>query len=393
MRILFVAPRFHTNQVEVIRSLVACGHNVWFHVATIGPVEDHSEIVPHLHRDSLASRLLIRLFGRGVNNFWYLPEPVSYWREFCTVAPDVAVIRWHNPIFCWLVGLYARLRGCRVVVYEQISPDLLAAVWSRGLMGWLRRARFQMRMRLLDAAWMTPLPGVAPLPSGGFFVPFAVPVAPVRPRPSSAVRLLEIGKFVPRKNHLTFIRAVAEIARDTPASATIVGECSTASHRESLEHARSAIEELGLQDRVSIQCNVPHGGMSAIYDRHDVFVLPASAEPAAISPLEAMGHGLPAVVTDECGTKGYIDEGVSGFICRSADVHSLTHAIKRAAYLSEDPATRDVIAGVAERRFSGDAFLKAFMAMLDHRFGLHGATTRAGMPMSVVASPKTRTPV
>jgi hypothetical protein len=61
--------------------------------------------------------------------------------------------------------------------------------------------------------------------------------------------------------------------------------------------------------------------------------------------------------------------------------------------LSEDPATRDVIAGVAERRFSGDAFLKAFMAMLDHRFGLHGATTRAGMPMSVVASPKTRTPV
>ena len=40
-----------------------------------------------------------------------------------------------------------------------------------------------------------------------------------------------------------------------------------------------------------------------------------------------------------------------------------------------------------------DAFLKAFMAMLDHRFGLHGATTRAGMPMSVVASPKTRTPV
>lgn len=392
MRILFVAPRFHTNQVDAIRSLVACGHQVWFHAATIGPVEDHSEVVPHVHTPSFVSHLLARCFGAGVNNLWYVPAPFTYWREFRTVAPDVAVVRWHNPMFCWLVGLYARLRGCRVVVYEQISPDLLAAVWSQGWMGWLRKARFQMRMRLLDAAWMTPLPGVAPLPPGGFFVPFAVPVTPGRPLPSPEVRLLEIGKFVPRKNHTTFIRAVAEIAHDIPISATIVGECSTASHRETMEEARSAIARLGLQDRVVIRCNVPHGDMSGIYDRHDVFVLPASAEPAAISPLEAMGHGLPAVVTEECGTKGYIDAGISGFTCRSGDVSALADAIRQAAYLSREPASRERIAGVAARRFSGDAFLRAFMTMLEQRFGLHGTIARTCGPMPVAAPVKTGTP-
>ena len=98
MRILFVAPRFHTNQVDAIRSLVACGHQVWFHAATIGPVEDHSEVVPHVHTPSFVSHLLARCFGTGVNNLWYVPAPVTYWREFRAVAPDVAVVRWHNPI-------------------------------------------------------------------------------------------------------------------------------------------------------------------------------------------------------------------------------------------------------------------------------------------------------
>ena len=367
MRILFIAPRFHTNQVEAIRALRGSGHEVWFHAATIGPVEDHGMLVPHVHPQAFASRLLSRLLGFGVNNTWYFPAPVSYWREIGRVAPDVAVIRWHNLLFCWLVGLYARLRGCRIVIYEQISPDLLAAVWARGFMGWLRKARFGLRMRLFDAAWMTPLPGDAPLPEGCFFVPFAVPVAASWPLPHPPFRLLDIGKFVPRKKHLAFVEAVAAVGRDAAVTATIVGECSTAAHRRTLDGVRQAIAERGLPN-VELRCNVPHADMHAIYQAHDIFVLPAAAEPAAVSPLEAMGHGLPVVVTEDCGSKGYVEEGVTGFVCRAGDAAAVAEAVRSAMHISGDPASRAQIARVAQRRFSGQAFLRAFATMLARRF-------------------------
>jgi glycosyltransferase involved in cell wall biosynthesis len=383
MRILFVAPRFHTNQVEAIRALVAAGHKVWFHAATIGPVEDHGPVVPHVHPQALASRLLTRLLGFGVNNRWYFPAPLSYWREFRRVAPDVAVVRWHNLLYCWLVGLYARLCGCRVVIYEQISPDLLAAVWSRGFMGKLRKVRFWLRTRLLKAAWMTPLPGTSPLPANGFFVPFAVPVAASFPPPADTPRLLEIGKFVPRKNHLAFVEAVAVVARDEAVSATIVGECSSAAHRHTLDGVRRAIDDRGLRN-VAIRCNVPHAGMEAIYGEHDVFVLPASLEPAAVSPLEALGRGLPVVVTDDCGTKGYVDEGVTGFVCRAGDVAALAGAIGRAMRLSREPESRSRIARIAQRRFSADAFLAAFGEMSERRFGIKIDSVReAGVDLAI----------
>jgi glycosyltransferase involved in cell wall biosynthesis len=369
MRILFVAPRFHTNQVEAIRALVAAGHKVWFHAATIGAVEDHGIVVPHVHPQAIASCLLTRLLGFGANNSWYCPAPLSYWREFRRVAPDVAVVRWHNLLFCWLVGLYARLCGCRVVIYEQITPDLLATVWSRGLMGRLRKARFGLRTQLLKAAWMTPLPGTAPLPADGFFVPFAVPMAASFRQPASIPRLLEIGKFVPNKNHLVFVAAVAEVARDAAVSATIVGECSTAAHRDTLDGVRRAIDNRGLQN-VEIRCNVPHAAMEAIYGNHDVFVLASTAEPGAFSPLEALGQGLPVVVTDECGTKGYIDEGITGVVCQARDVTALADAIRQAMRLSREPASPERIADIARRRFSADAFLSAFGEMLSRRFGI-----------------------
>jgi hypothetical protein len=70
MRILFVAPRYHTNQVEIVRTLLACGHQVWFHAATIGPTENHLAVVPHVHETAWFSRLATRFFGSGVNNSW-----------------------------------------------------------------------------------------------------------------------------------------------------------------------------------------------------------------------------------------------------------------------------------------------------------------------------------
>jgi glycosyltransferase involved in cell wall biosynthesis len=370
MRILFVAPRYHTNQVEIIRSLLAAGHQVWFHAATVGATENHLDVVPHVHKPSWFSKLATQFLGWGLNNSWYCPAPVSYWRLLRRISPEIMVIRWHNPLFSWLTGGFARLIGCRTIVYEQISPDLLAEVWADGWKGVLRRIRFRTRQRLLNAAWMTPLPGEARLPEGCYFVPFAVPVSE-HPRAASGVpRILEVGKFVPRKNHLRFVAAIREVANDTPLDATIVGEASTGPQRQLLETVASAVGDAGLEDFVSIRSNVAHGEMAALYDEHSVFVLPAIAEPGAISPLEAIGHGLPVVVTDTCGTKGYIREGLDGFVCASDSTPALADAIRKALELSRQPGIRQRVAATAAANFSGAAFLAAFATMVERHFGI-----------------------
>lgn len=370
MRFLFIAPRYHTNQVEPVRTLLGAGHKVWFHSAIIGATENHRDVVPHVHKASIISHCIVAIRGPGVNNEWYCPAIFSYWKLFREISPQVVVIRWHNPLFCWLVGFYARLTGCHTVVYEQISSDVLCKAWSNGWIGALRRIHFRIRQRLLNAAWMTPLPGEATLPRGCYFVPFAVPVRAKQRDTTDLPRILEIGKFIPRKNHILFVEALMELTAEMPLLATIIGEASTPRQIALYEQVRSAVATAGLESLVTLRQNVDHNAMTKVYADHSVFVLPADAEPAAITPLEAMGQGLPVVVTDTCGTRHYVREGLDGFVCRSNSLPALAAAMRKAICLSNQPGVAEDVRCAAAARFSGVAFLSSFQRMLQRHFGM-----------------------
>ena len=46
MNVLFIAPRFHTNQVGAVKALSKAGHNVRFLAVIQGYIEDYSDISP-----------------------------------------------------------------------------------------------------------------------------------------------------------------------------------------------------------------------------------------------------------------------------------------------------------------------------------------------------------
>jgi len=58
MKILFIAPRLHTNYSEMIKSLILKKHRVIFHAKFKGKIEDYSYIKPHIHKQSFFSKLL-----------------------------------------------------------------------------------------------------------------------------------------------------------------------------------------------------------------------------------------------------------------------------------------------------------------------------------------------
>lgn len=72
----------------------------------------------------------------------------------------------------------------------------------------------------------------------------------------------------------------------------------------------------------------------SLYRQSDVFVLPTLFEGMPTVVLEAMGYGLPIIVTDTGATKEQVDDS-NGFIIEKKNVQSLKDAIKKYIALSE----------------------------------------------------------
>lgn len=107
--------------------------------------------------------------------------------------------------------------------------------------------------------------------------------------------------------------------------------------------------------------NVKYTGLvsekSAFYKQLSLFVAPSVIDGEPVTVLEAMQFGVPAVVTEACGVKDFIQHGEDGFIIPSEDPSRLCEVIKW-CYQNQDK-TRGIgqRASVAVRAFSFDDFI------------------------------------
>ena len=141
--ILFIAPRYHTNQVGIARALLSQGHDVHFHVRTKGFIEDHSVIEPTLFPESWVTFQIRKLFGDGgANKKRYMPSPIYYWKALKQLNPDIVIIRKHGLAFTYLAAFYAKLLGCRIIFYGQINSLYFENFKRKSLLGNLRKLFF-----------------------------------------------------------------------------------------------------------------------------------------------------------------------------------------------------------------------------------------------------------
>jgi glycosyltransferase involved in cell wall biosynthesis len=72
---------------------------------------------------------------------------------------------------------------------------------------------------------------------------------------------------------------------------------------------------------------VPRGQAWHFYQRGDLFLLPTISDGFAMTQLEALAHGLPVIVTPNCGR--VVEDGTTGFIVPPRDPEALAQALLR----------------------------------------------------------------
>ncbi len=140
--------------------------------------------------------------------------------------------------------------------------------------------------------------------------------------------ILSVGELNHNKNHEAVIRALARL-RDPD---IFYGICGKGYRREYLE---GLARKLGVARQVrffGFRNDIPRMLQGA-----DCFVFPSKREGLGIAALEAMAAGLPMITSDCRGTREYMEDGITGYVCHSNSPEEYGELIRQ---MKEEPDRR-----------------------------------------------------
>jgi glycosyltransferase involved in cell wall biosynthesis len=122
-------------------------------------------------------------------------------------------------------------------------------------------------------------------------------------------RFLMIATLTPVKDQLTAVQALAMIS-DLDWSAALVG--STTADTDYAQQVRTMIGSVGLSDRIAITGTLSGPALEEQWAAADVLLLVSRTEMYGLVVIEALAHGLPAVVGAGTGAAEALSAGLDG---------------------------------------------------------------------------------
>jgi hypothetical protein len=108
MKILFIAARFHPNQISLVKKLLEEGHQIEFLVMGKGNSEDYSTITPKEIPISILTRKYIQYFKKNIDIAEFqniaIPKLTGYYSMIRKFNPDVMIIRGGQNLY--IPGFY-----------------------------------------------------------------------------------------------------------------------------------------------------------------------------------------------------------------------------------------------------------------------------------------------
>ncbi len=132
--------------------------------------------------------------------------------------------------------------------------------------------------------------------------------------------ILSVGEVNKNKNHEVILRALAKLGNPK----IHYGICGKGKRADYLNRLA---EELGIGSQFKM-----YGFRRDIPDMlqcADCFAFPSKREGLGIAAIEAMAGGIPLITSDCRGTREYMEDGVTGYICRKGSVEEYARAISK----------------------------------------------------------------
>jgi len=134
--------------------------------------------------------------------------------------------------------------------------------------------------------------------------------APKREAEPDVVRVLSIGRLIPRKGFHHLISALPLLREMTGRKfmVEIVGD------GPMMDELKELAKKLKVDDLVVFSGTIPYERLHKRYESADLFTLCSSAEGMPLVVLEAMAMGLPVVATKVQGIEELVRDGVNGYL-------------------------------------------------------------------------------
>ncbi len=358
MKIVYIAPRFHTNMSFDVKALKEMGHDVSFLAMYRSNSESYEDLQPEMLMGAPINFILDIFSPKKKRELRRWPCFFQLGWKLWKSKPDLLLVKNLQGGLSLSSFFWGRLFAKRTVAMVQTEKHFIS-----------HPAKKLFKLILKDIlnvrAIMTPLKNILPQSDPWFvYQPFVIKADDFEKKyfAGGDTNIIDIGKFQTRKGHLILLEAVKRLREKYQIKLTIVGECYD---EKVLDQAKEYVENNDLGKVVELRENLPHNEVLAMYRKYDLFVLPASNEPAAYSLVEAMAAKLPIIASDTCGTSCYIEDGENGRIFKSGDTEDLADKIES---LIKD---KDILMKMGENSFkkvgmehSPEAFKKTILEFL-----------------------------
>ena len=345
---MFVVHRMHPNLTEVHHALVSHGHQCVFIVEGAGPSE------PDVSDD----RILVdpnSLSDATVN------EVLDYHQPDLVVQRNIA-----GPfVLFWKI---AHERRIPQVLYTQDPHQVpLVDAFVRPL-----RVIRLFRDSVIQRINLGPHKRITPVKywgrenkfsfSNSEYVPFpAVIKSSKKVSVSGPLKVLAVAKHGQGRKRVNWLLMALKQA-STPFTLILVGaRPSTGDRRKQKNYSQflRLIRKLGERAKnVIVHENLDREEMEALYTASDLFALPSKRELMAISPLEAMSHGLPVLASSDGGAASYIYPAGSDQIFRARSYRDFRKKLFR---LLEDEELRIKLSAQAVKQLELTHSAKTFV--------------------------------
>ena len=263
---------------------------------------------------------------RSADSTDYYISPKIFWR-LLRARPD-AIISGGFSIPSFYACLYCKLSGAKLIIYSDGT-----SAYEKSL-GWLQRAARKLLVPRVSAFVAKSRPAADRFEELGakgriVLAPHTTNLAPLLAIGASRdwsdgaeLRLLSVGRLIPRKGVQHLIRALAAMRRvRRPVNLTIVG-----SGPQEAE-LRELVQSLGVRG-IHFAGFADQDELPAYYAAADVFVFPTLEDPYGIVLLEAAASGLALVASVHAGASlDLVEDGESGLMFDPHDEHALAELI------------------------------------------------------------------